>query len=882
MFATKKTALGPKPKERYGTAFLLAFLAACALFIPYMIQDSGYFLFYGDFNVQQVPFYKLAHQAVREGNFSWHFGTDLGANFIGSYSFYLLGSPFFWLTLPFPTDFVPHLIGPLLILKFACASLTAYAFITRFVHNKNYAVIGGLLYAFSGFSVYNIFFNHFHEALILFPLLLLSMEWLMCRERYLPFVFMVALSAISNYYFFFGMALFAVIYFIVRAASPGWDLFQNKEHRRRDIGRTAVLAGEAVLGVLISAFILLPAILAITGNTRIDSFLTGWNGIVYSRSQIYTYIMQCFFFPPDLPARPVFFPDADVKWSSVAGWMPVFGMTGVISYLAAHKGSWLKRMFVTCAIIAFVPVLNSAFSAFNYSYYARWFYMPLLLMALMTVMGLEDKEIDWRIGWRWSFGITMAFVAAVGLFPQGQYADGTFSGFGLFTKGYDDRFLITSAIAGVCLLLVPALMGLKKHWPKDFSRVATALVLLVSVVFSSYFVGTGKESSYSAKDYIIPHMLENADTMVLENAYGKEEPTYEIDDLRIDVYESMDNVGMFFGMSSINAFHSIVPGSVMEFYDYVGVERTVATRPETSDFALRGLLSVKYLLDYENDTSQFEDEYGVAQMQGFELTDNTALQNQNGFLFYENQYFVPYGFTYDQYMTRDFADDIPQEQRVEMMMEALLLDDTQIAKYGHLLQNVEENGEEYPENLTMQTYFLNCRQRAGTACTSFETRNNGFTAKTTLEKDNLVFFSIPYDEGWSATVDGKPVEIEKVNVGFMAVLVPGDGAEHTIEFTYTTPGLWLGCAVTAGALLLTALLWLVLRKKGKAEPIADGFIPPAPAKEEEEPAKEPTQKQEESTQEPEQPAGQEQEQPAPLALEDSFEITPNQQQEDAQ
>ena len=77
-----------------------------------MIYDKGYFLFYGDFNVQQVPFYKLAHEAVRSGSINWSFGTDLGTNFIGSYTFYLLGSPFFWLTLPFPTEFVPHLIGP--------------------------------------------------------------------------------------------------------------------------------------------------------------------------------------------------------------------------------------------------------------------------------------------------------------------------------------------------------------------------------------------------------------------------------------------------------------------------------------------------------------------------------------------------------------------------------------------------------------------------------------------------------------------------------------------------------------------------------------------------------------------------------------------------
>lgn len=101
-----------------------------SLFIPFIIFDNGYFLFYGDYNVQQVPFYQMCHDAIRSGNIGWSWTTDLGANFIGSYSFYLLGSPFFWLTIPFPSAAVPHLMGPLLILKFGCASLTGFIYLS--------------------------------------------------------------------------------------------------------------------------------------------------------------------------------------------------------------------------------------------------------------------------------------------------------------------------------------------------------------------------------------------------------------------------------------------------------------------------------------------------------------------------------------------------------------------------------------------------------------------------------------------------------------------------------------------------------------------------------------------------------------------------------
>ena len=99
IFSKEKLTLKPQKSKALST-FLIALLMAAALFVPYMLTDKGYFLFFGDFNVQQIPFYQHCHELIRSGSIGWDFTTDLGSNFIGSYSFYLLGSPFFWLTLP--------------------------------------------------------------------------------------------------------------------------------------------------------------------------------------------------------------------------------------------------------------------------------------------------------------------------------------------------------------------------------------------------------------------------------------------------------------------------------------------------------------------------------------------------------------------------------------------------------------------------------------------------------------------------------------------------------------------------------------------------------------------------------------------------------------
>ena len=61
------------------------------------------------------------------------------------------------------------------------------------------------------------------------------------------------------------------------------------------------------------------------------------------------------------------------------------------------------------------------------------------------------------------------------------------------------------------------------------------------------------------------------------------------------------------------------------------------------------------------------------------------------------------------------------------------------------------------------------------------------------------FDLIPYDEGFSATVDGRPADVERADFGLTAIFVPE--GEHEIRVTYMPPGFIPCCAVS----VLTAL-----------------------------------------------------------------------------
>lgn len=785
----KLTILRPQKEKKLQT-FITALLTAAAIFVPYMILSEGYFTFFGDFNVQQIPFYRMCHAAVRSGNIGWSWTTDLGVNFIGSYSFYLLGSPFFWITLLFPNSFVPYLMGPLLILKFACAALTGYLYIRRFTKTADAAYLGGLLYAFSGFSVYNIFFNHFHEAIIVFPLLLLSVELLITENRHGVFAFMVCIAAVTNYFFFFGMVVFTVIYFFVR-------LFSGAIKVRAS--RFLVLLFEAVLGLAMSAILLIPSYFAVIDNSRISNLLMGWDGIMYGKEQIYLNIIECFFFPPDLPARPVFFPGAEVRWSSLGGWLPVFSMTGVFVWFINRKGSWLKRIIGICIFMAMVPILNSAFYAFNTSYYARWFYMPILMMCLATVMITEDSRVDWSSGFKWTLGITLAFVAVIGLFPQKDAESGKLI-FGLYTQGddltYVVRFWLTSLIAVMSLVLLYLLIKLMYRKRAAFYKASVICVCIVSIIYANVFVATGRSHSYEIKDVMIDQLIEGSVSLEKDENY------------RIDVYDGVDNTGMYLGFPTINAFHSVVPASITEYYQYIGEERSVASRPDTELSAIRPFLSVKYLLN-RTDGKSFVDDNGDTEMPGYEY-----VKTSGGYYVYENENYIPYGFSYNYYMSYDFCNSYSEESRTRLMLKAILLDDEQIEKYSDILADIKDL--KVTESLAYSDTTLSlsdsamaddCERLAETSADSFKIDNGGFTATVVREKKSLVFFSVPYEAGWSATVNGASVEIEKVNVGFMAVAV-GEG-ESEIRFNYETPGLSTGVMITLGALTVFLVYFII-------------------------------------------------------------------------
>jgi len=96
------------------------------------------------------------------------------------------------------------------------------------------------------------------------------------------------------------------------------------------------------------------------------------------------------------------------------------------------------------------------------------------------------------------------------------------------------------------------------------------------------------------------------------------------------------------------------------------------------------------------------------------------------------------------------------------------------------------------------------------------------------EQDGHILLSIPYDPGWSAKINGEPVEIEVIDGALMTL--PVKQGEHTLSMNFVPVGFFIGLYISVGALailiiLLITTLVLYYRKKAKNDAITNSNHP---------------------------------------------------------
>ncbi|MDL2294250.1 YfhO family protein [Ruminococcaceae bacterium OttesenSCG-928-D13] len=231
-----------------------------------------------DMRGQYISFFAYLRDQMLLGGESWlySFSKALGGDMAGLSAYYLL-SPFNLVLLLFPTHALPDGIALVTLLKIGCCGLTMSIFLNR----------KGLRLASLLFSVpyalmdYNNAFQQnimWLDGVILLPLVIMGIEYILEEKSPWLYIAALALAIVTCYYIGYMLCLFSLVWFLVsyfcfHNIIDSKHSLKNKKAWRPMAG----YAGASLIGAGLSAVALLPSLLSLQGGKAGFSLADFWD-----------------------------------------------------------------------------------------------------------------------------------------------------------------------------------------------------------------------------------------------------------------------------------------------------------------------------------------------------------------------------------------------------------------------------------------------------------------------------------------------------------------------------------------------------------------------------------------------------------------------------
>ena len=201
------------------------YIVAFTMFAYTLVRNQFTIPIGGDFTLQEIPFYFNGYDdwwhALTTGEFvMWDDSGFLGVNNIGANSFYYLFNPFFLVLLLVPRSIMPQAQAFMMISKIVLAGVSMKLLLEKFKLKEETTWLFAVAYAFCGWNLYYLWFNHFLEIAVLMPLVLLGIEYIIKDRKPVLLTIVIFISGLTNYFFLICFCFCGVIY-------AGFRFFQN-------------------------------------------------------------------------------------------------------------------------------------------------------------------------------------------------------------------------------------------------------------------------------------------------------------------------------------------------------------------------------------------------------------------------------------------------------------------------------------------------------------------------------------------------------------------------------------------------------------------------------------------------------------------------------
>lgn len=194
---------------------------------------------------------------------------------------------------------------------------------------------------------------------------------------------------------------------------------------------------------------------------------------------------------------------------------------------------------------------------------------------------------------------------------------------------------------------------------------------------------------------------------------------------------------------------------------------------------------------------------------GLKMFGYDSLTKFNDVVVLRNNYAQPLGVVYDKGMDEHSFKQLSNNQKDIYLFRGCVVDSgdnelaSAIGKYTIA---------DTPATTTLNLYYQSAQDLAKKSLKITKFREDHINGEVTTSSPNVLFFSIPYDEGWKAMVNGKESKIHRVNCGFVGLLLPA--GKNTVDLKFTPRYMKEGGIITLIALIaFGGLLFLTSREK---------------------------------------------------------------------
>lgn len=586
-------------------------------------QHLASLLYYGDYI--RTFFSNLIH-----GNFQfpmWNNSIGFGSDILTTLNYYAIGDPLNIVYVFANKANASYLYTFMTLFRAYLVGISFIIFGCYFKKNPYGILIGSFTYIFSGvFLNYAIRHPFFLNPMIYLPLLIIGVEKIYRKEKPYLFTIMVAISAMSNFYFFYMLTAVAVIYALIR-----FPVYKEAGFFKT-LGR---FAGWYILGLGLSMILLLPVIIAFMGNARSSSGVNYFSIFLYQRKYYQSLILQSIGF--HLPGR-----------GTSLNFIALAYCGGIVLLLKKSKERFpYKASLILGVVFTLFPIFAYVLHAFSYPM-NRWHFALAFIIGAVLMEVYEDLL---NLTLLQKIGIVLGIIFYYMAYKR--YAEGAL----------DVKY------AAIILILTAVVLFVVNEIPFMSKFHLNHLLLLGLTCFSVSFAGFGHYStrlstvidSYVSFDEAYDLLGEQEDSL-FRSANIKVNQLDRVDAMN----EPIPNWGIIRNIPTTSNYYSITDKNISDSLENLGLNQYQYKFKFKKLDMREGLLNLyhtKYII--------------INKLNGAKIPNGYKLiKSDDTHSLYENKNIVPFGYTYNTYVTEKDFEKANAVQREQTMTQNAVISDT--------------------------------------------------------------------------------------------------------------------------------------------------------------------------------------------------------------